>query len=344
MIKKLITMVVTLVLCLGLTACSTEEKVIEPISRTEIFMGTAIKVTLYDSNNEEILNKVFDRIVEIENLVSINKEGTEIDELNKNAGVKPVKLSEDSYNIVEKGLEYSKISNGGYDISIGPLVKLWSIGLPEANVPTEDKIKEAINKVGYSKVEINKDTKEVFLKEEGMILDLGSIAKGYVTDEVVDILKKEGVTQAIIDLGGNIYALGKKDGVDRWKVGIQDPNSERGNVVGAIDVSDKTVVTTGIYERFLEKDGVKYHHVLNPKTGYPYETNIAGVTIVSDKSIDADALSTLIFTKGVDEGLKFIEELENIDAIFITKDNKIYLTKGIKDNFQLMNENFEIDN
>lgn len=343
MSRKLIISVITIVLCLGLTACEGKEKVSKPISRTEIFMGTPINITLYDSNNEEILDNVFNRISDIENLVSINKEGTEIDMLNKNSGLKPVKLSDDSYNIVKKGLEYSEIAQGGYDISVGSLVKLWSIGLPEAKIPSQGEINETIKKVGYENIEINEENKEVFLREKGMILDLGSIAKGYVADEVVKILKNQGVKQAIIDIGGNIYALGKKDGETNWKVGIQDPNSERGNVVGSIEVSNKSVVTTGIYERFLEKDGTKYHHIINPKTGYPYETNIAGVSIVANKSIDADALSTLIFTKGVEEGIKFIDSLENIDAIFITKDNKIYLTNGLKNNFELINDKFNLE-
>ena len=177
-----------------------------------------------------------------------------------------------------------------------------------------------------------------------MEVDLGSIAKGYAADEVVKILKQEGIRSAIIDLGGNIYALGSKNSDNNWKVGIQDSFSDRGKVIGAVEVFDKTVVTSGIYERFIEEDGVRYHHILNPKTGYPYETDIAGVSIIADNSIDADALSTLTFTKGVKEGLKFVENLDNVDAIFITNDKKIYLTENIKDNFKLMNNDFEISN
>ena len=177
-----------------------------------------------------------------------------------------------------------------------------------------------------------------------MQLDLGGIAKGYAADEVVKILKQEGIRSAIIDLGGNIYALGSKNSDNNWKVGIQDSFSDRGKVIGAVEVFDKTVVTSGIYERFIEEDGVRYHHILNPKTGYPYETDIAGVSIIADNSIDADALSTLTFTKGVKEGLKFVENLDNVDAIFITNDKKIYLTENIKDNFKLMSNDFEISN
>lgn len=346
--KKVITFFITTILIISLVGCTKEKskdtKLKDPISRTELFMGTAIKITLYDGGSEEILDKAFKRVIDLEDLVSINKSGTEIVELNKNSGINPVKLSDDSFNIIEKGLEYSKASKGGYDITIGPLVKLWSIGLPEAKVPNENEIKEAIKHVDYSKLKINKDTNEVFLSEKGMMIDLGSIAKGYAADEIVKLLKEEGVTEAIVDLGGNIYALGKKEGNKNWKIGIQDPNTERGNVVGMVETYNKSVVTTGVYERFIEKDGVKYHHILNPKIGYPYKTDIAGVSIIADKSMDADALSTLIFTKGLDEGIKFIETLDGVDAIFIMNDRKVYITEGVRDSFKLTNESFELAN
>lgn len=346
MTRKIITIIISLFLVIGVTGCenSSESVTSEPLSRLELFMGTAIKVTLYNGGSEEILDKVFDRILEIENLVSINKENTEITNLNENAGIKPVKLSETSYEIIKKGIHYSQISQGGYDVTIGPLVKLWSIGLPQAKVPNNDEIEKTIKAIDYSKVIMNDETKEVFLSEPNMMIDLGSIAKGYVADEVVNILKEENVDQAIIDLGGNIYALGLKNGDTNWKIGIQNPFDSRGEVVGVLEVSNKSVVTSGIYERFIEKDNVKYHHILNPKTGYPFETTIAGVSIVSDKSIDADALSTLVFTKGVEEGLEFVESLENIDAIFITNNKEVYTTSGLKDNFKILNDEFKLSN
>ena len=306
--KKLLTMIVISILAIGNIGC-VKEDINQPISQTEIFMGTPISITLYDGGNQKILDKVFEKIVEIEDLVSINKENTEITKLNESAGVEKVKLSNLSYDILKKGIEYSKLSNGSYDITIGPLVKLWSIGLEGAKVPSKDEINEAIGYIDYNNIEINDSTKEAFLTKEGMEVDLGSIAKGYAADEVVKILKQEGI-----------------------------------RVIGAVEVFDKTVVTSGIYERFIEEDGVRYHHILNPKTGYPYETDIAGVSIIADNSIDADALSTLTFTKGVKEGLKFVENLDNVDAIFITNDKKIYLTENIKDNFKLMSNDFEISN
>lgn len=342
MSKKIIMIIMSLVLSISVVGCSKNNK--DPISRTELTMGTVVKITLFDGGSEEVLDKAFNRIGEIEDLVSVNKEGTELDKLNENSGIRPVKLSDTSYDIINRGLYYTKLSKGGYDLTIGPLVKLWSIGLPEAKVPTQEEINQAISKIDYTKVEINPDTKEVFLTEKGMSIDLGSIAKGYATDEVVDILKTEGVKSAIIDLGGNIYALGLKEGNKNWNIGIQNPFDDRGSAIGSLQVSDKTVVTSGVYERYIEKDGIKYHHILNPITGYPYDTEIQGVSIIADKSIDGDALSTLIFTKGIDEGLELVESLNGVDAIFITNEKKVYITEGLRGNFKITNEDFKLFN
>lgn len=340
---KKIVIFISLILMIFIVGCSTKD-VDEPISRTEIIMGTTVGVTLYENGSEEVLDKVFKRVQEIENLVSINKEETEIDKLNENAGISPVKLSDTSFEIIEKALYYSKLSNGGYDLTVGPLVKLWNIGLPEAKVPTQEEINEVIKNIDYTKVVLNKDTKEVFLSQKGMLLDLGSIAKGYAADEIVKILKEENINSAIIDLGGNIYALGFKEGNKNWKIGIQNPFDNRGKIVGSLEVSNKTVVTSGVYERYIEQDGQTYHHILNPETGYPYETDIAGVSIIADKSIDGDALSTLVFTKGLEKGLELVENIDGVDAIFITNNKEVYVTKDLKDNFKITNEEFILKN
>lgn len=307
-------------------------------------MGTVVTVTLYDNKSEKIIDKAFEEVKKIEQLVSINMEGTELDEVNNNAGIKPVKVSDDTYNIIKKGLEYSSLTNGSFDITIGPLVKLWSIGLPEAKVPTLDEIKGALKYINYKDVEINDSEKTVFLKKPGMIIDLGGIAKGYTADVIAQTLKDEGVEKAIIDLGGNVYALGEKAENTLWRIGIQNPDQTRGEIVGSINVKDKSIVTSGIYERFIEQDGVKYHHILSPETGYPYDNEIAGVTIISDKSIDGDALSTSVFSMGVAKGLEFVNSLPDIEAIFITKDHKVYLTEGSQEIFKLTNDDFEIMN
>ena len=327
-----------------LTSCSKNNKSSEPLSKSELLMGTVVTVSLYDSTNEEILNKVFNKVKELESILSINENGTLVDKINEEAGINPVKVDDYTYTVVKKGVEYSKLSNGLFDISVGPIVKLWSIGLPEAKVPTKQEIDEKLPLIGYSDIEINDADKTIYLKRKGMMLDLGGIAKGYTADVISDILTEEGVNSAIINLGGNIFAHGKKPNGDEWKIGIQDPFSERGGIIGTLITSNKSIVTSGIYERYIEEDGIKYHHILSPKTGYPYENEIAGITIVSDKSTDGDALSTSVFAMGVEEGMNFVNSINGIDAIFITKDNKVYITDGLKNIFTLSNSDFTLVN
>lgn len=339
--KKKIVILLICISSFSLFGCQKSSKK-EILTRTELFMGTSIKVNIYNTSDNEILDKVFERVKEIEELVSINKDGTEIDNLNESAGNTGVKLSEDSINIIKKGIYYSSMSNGGYDISIGPLVKLWNIGFEGAKVPTSKEIDDVLDDINYKNIHIDGNT--VMLEKEDMMLDLGSIAKGYAADEIAKILSENKIEKAIIDLGGNIYVLGEKEKNTPWKVGVQNPFSTRGDVIGTVKSSNKSIVTTGIYERYIDDGENKYHHVLDPKTGYPYETSIAGVTIIADKSIDADAISTMVFTMGIEEGIEFIEKEQGIDAIFITNEREVYTTSGVKDNFELVNSDFIFKN
>lgn len=317
----------------------------EPVKRTEMLMGTVISVTLYDSTDESILDKVFDKVKNLEETFSINETGTEVDKINDNAGIEPVKVSDDTIEVVKEGIYYSDLSHGKFDITIGPLVKLWNIpDRPTEDIPTQDELNLVLPLTNYKDVVIDEANKTVFLTRPGMMLDLGGIAKGYAADVISKMLTDEGVKSAIIDLGGNIFAHGEKVSGDAWKIGIQNPFSNRGEIVGAISVKNKSIVTSGIYERYIEVDGVKYHHILNPETGYPYENDIAGITIISDKSTTGDALSTSVFALGIEEGMKFVEELDDVDAIFVTKEKGIYVTSGIRDNFELRDENFKLMN
>lgn len=344
-ITKIFTFLTLLIFSLGiLVGCSKDNKVTTPLSRSEVLMGTVVDVTLYDSTDEKILDKVFEKVKDLEKTLSINENGTLVDEINAEAGIKPVKVDDDTYNIIKKGIEYAKLSNGLFDISVGPIVKLWNIGLPEAKVPTQEEINAKLPLIGYNDIELNENDKTVFLKRTGMMIDLGGIAKGYTADVISDILTEEGVKSAIINLGGNVFTHGKKVNGDDWRVGIQNPFSDRGDIVGSITTSNKSIVTSGIYERYIEKDGVKYHHILSPKTGYPYDNEIAGITIISDTSADGDALSTSVFAMGVEDGMKFVNSIDGIDAIFITKDNKVYITDGIRSIFTLTNSDFTVAN
>ncbi|MBU5590264.1 FAD:protein FMN transferase [Clostridium sp. MSJ-4] len=316
----------------------------DPISKSEVLMGTFCTVKIYDSKDTKILDKAFDRIKEIENEVSINKENTELDKVNANAGKERVNVKNDTYTIIKKGKEYSKLSSGTFDITIGPIVKLWGIGTDSARLPSEDEIKERLPLINYEDLEIDEKNHSIYLNKKGMVIDLGAIAKGYTADEIAKVLRENNVQSAIIDLGGNIYALGNNSKGNPWKIGVQSPFLERGETIGYVEEKDKSVVTSGIYERYFEQDGKRYHHILNPKDGYPYDNEIAGVTIVSDTSMDGDALSTTLFSLGVEKGLDFINKIPNVDAVFVTKDKDLYITPGLKDIFKLTNKDFKMRN
>lgn len=317
-----------------------------PASRTEFLMGTVVTVKIYDKDKEDVLDPVFEKIQDLADKITVNDDEakSEIDQINKNAGISPVHVSKDIFSLVKAGKAYSEQANGSFDITIGPLSSLWHIGFPDARKPSQEEINQVLPLIDYQSIELNEEDQSVYLQNKDMQLDLGGIAKGFITDQVVKVLKKHDVTSAIIDLGGNVYVLGKNPSGNKWTVGIQDPFSPRGQIIGSIQLTNKSVVTSGVYERYLEVDGKVYHHLLNPQDGYPFDNDIAGVSVITDYSTDGDALSTLLFSKGVEDGLKFAEEMDGIEAIFITHNKEVYVTSGIKNKFKLTNEEFTLKN
>ena len=318
----------------------------DPYSRTEFLMGTVVNVKIYDEGKKEVLTAVFDRIEELSEKITVNDGQSEVEKINEQAGTQPLEVSDDVYFLLKAAYGYSKESDGGFDMTIGPLTDLWRIGFDDAKKPTQSEIDTSLALVDYSKVELDDEKHTIFLKDKDMRLDLGAIAKGYITDEAVETLKANGVSTAIVDLGGNIFVLGNSPRAKgaEWNVGIQDPFETRGEILGSIPISDKTIVTSGIYERFIEVDGKKYHHLLDPETGYPFNNELAGVSIITEQSIDGDGLSTVVFSKGLESGLDFINQSEGIEAIFVTKDKSVYLSNGMKEQFRLNNDDFTLKN
>lgn len=312
----------------------------EPYSDRQFLMGTYVQIKIYDEGKEYVLKEAFDRVAELADKITVNDPGSEIDEINENAGIRPVALTPDVYELVSKSYTYSVDSNGGFDLAIGPITQLWHIGFPDARKPSQEEIDNALKLVNYHNVELNDEEQTVFLKEKGMSLDLGAIAKGFITDKVVDLLQEQDVTTAIVDLGGNIYVLGysPKGEQKDWTVGIQDPNQERNKIVGTVPAHNQSLVTSGIYERNLIVGDESYHHLFDSRTGYPFDNEIAGVTIISEYSTDGDALSTVVFADGVVEGMNYVESYPGIEAIFVTKNNDIYLSSGIQESFELNEE------
>ena len=309
------------------------------------FLNSILTLDIYDTglDNAKINQEVEDRVRELENKMSTKIATSEVSKINDNAGIDKVKVSDDTYTVIKEALKYGKISKGKFDITVGNLVDLWGIGTENEKVPSKEEIQKALATVDYNKVEIDDNNKTVFLKDKGMKIDLGAIAKGYVADDIVKILEKDGVKSAIINLGGNVYVYGNKAGKN-FKIGIRNPLSPDPNdYLGIYQSQNESVVTSGVYERFFEKDGKRYHHILSTSDGYPIDNNLISTSIITKSSMDADALSTTTFALGLEEGLKLIENTKNTEAMFITADKKIYMTSGLKEKFELKNSDFTIE-
>lgn len=328
-----------LIITLLLSSCSIDSK---PRKETNFLIGTFVSITVFDNYSDKLFDEIFNRIKDIENKMSIKQISSEVIDINKNAGITKVNVSHDTIEVLKKAQYYSNLSNGSFDISIGPIEKLWAIGSENEGIPSITDIENSLPLVNYKNILIDEKNLTVKLLKENIIIDLGGIAKGFAADEVVKILKSYNVKSAIIDLGGNIFAYGHKNNSENWKIGIQNPFDNRNEYLGIVDVNNKSVVSSGTYERFFKENGKIYHHILNPKTGYPIENSLIGINIISDKSIDGDALSTTIFSLGLEKGLEVINGIDNTEAIFITKDKKVYLSKNINTNFTLTNNNFII--
>ncbi|MBE6024873.1 MAG: FAD:protein FMN transferase [Cellulosilyticum sp.] len=340
-------LILTSLVVIFLISCSKEIHLSSktPLSRQNFVLGTIVTISLYDSDSEELLDRAFNKLTELENILSINKTNTVIDTINHHAGITPVEVDEATYHLIKKGLYYSELTSGAFDITIGPLVKLWNIGFPSAHIPSQEEITNKLPLVDYHLMTLDDSTHSVYLGKEGMLLDLGGIGKGYATDEIAKLLRAEGVNHAIINLGGNIYTIGDKPDNRLWTIGVQNPFNPNGDSMGTIGISNQSIVTSGIYERYITaEDGTTYHHILDPSTGYPFTNELAGVSIISDSSTDGDALSTATFALGLENGLTFIESIDGVDAIFITMDYKVYTTSGIKNQFKLTNSEFTLCN
>jgi thiamine biosynthesis lipoprotein len=337
------TIVASLLVFVALS-CSQE---VERHSETELLLGTVLTVTLYGSDTDEIFDQIFDRVAEIERKMSTSEDDyqtTELLKVNRAAGEAPIEVSPDTFYVVEQALDYSRISNGRFDLSVAPLVRLWGIGTDSARVPEEGEIEEALEAVDFRRVQLLPEQEAIYLPESGMGVDVGAIAKGYAADEAARIIRESGKESALLDFGGNILTLGTKPDGSLWRIGIQLPESQarRGVFIGIAEVEDLSVVTSGTYERFFIEDDVRYHHILDTETGYPVRNRLESVTIITEDSIRADALSTSIFAMGLEAGLLFAEQLSDVEALFVTDTREIHMTTGMDEYFRLTNDEYTI--
>lgn len=315
-------------------------RVSAPTTRTELVFGTVCAITL-PKPDDALLARVFARLRELEATVSANRDDTNVAEINRSSGISPAHAAPDTIAILRAALSYAKQTDGLFDPTIGPLVKAWGIGTDAAAVPSQDTIDAARSLVDYRRVTIG-ESDTVFLSKSGMRLDLGGIAKGHAADLAAQILREAGADRAIVDLGGNIYAVGEKKRGTPWTIGIRDPETNRGAPILSIPVSNASVVTSGAYERFFVEGGRRYHHIVNPRTGWPAETGLLSVTIVSPNSMRADALSTSAFLLGAKEGLALVEAEPEAEAIIIDAKRRIYATSGLRGKIRVLDDRFSV--
>lgn len=309
-----------------LTGC---ERKVEPISKSGFMLNTFVTVTLYDKDGPEILNDCLDLCRSYENIFSKTLEGSEVYKLNhRPAGEQTVTVSADVAALVSKGLSYSQMSDGAFDITVEPLSSLWDFTSPDPVIPPKEDIRRAVEKVDYRNLKFEDNTL-TFLSGD-TTLDFGAIAKGYIADRMKDYLLKQGVKSAVINLGGNVLCVGQKPDGTPFKIGLQKPYADRNETIETLDIRDMSVVSSGVYERHFEKDGVNYHHILNPKDGYPYENGLVSVTILSKLSVDGDALSTTCFSLGLEKGMELVETMDDVYGVFITEDYKVHYSDGAR--------------
>lgn len=338
--------------CGNITDADTSTTGNQPISISSIKLNTAVQITIYDSQDKALLDDCLALCDKYELIFSRTNEKSELYKLNHRKDVSdgdfstdgpttpyPVSgtadtwhISEDLAALLSEGLDITRESDGAFDIAIAPLTSLWDFTAEDPEVPDDAAIQKALPLCSSDGVTIN--GQDITLPSDDIQFDVGAIAKGYIADHLKDFLIKKGVKSAIINLGGNVLCIGSKPDGTPFKIGIQKPFADRNETEAVMDITGKSVVSSGIYERCFKQDGKLYHHILNPQTGYPYDNGLISVTIISDQSVDGDALSTTCFALGLEDGLKFAEK-KGVQAVFITEDYELHYTDGFRDEIRV---------
>ena len=316
------------------------------LDKEDFIFNTRVHQKIY-YNKEVGINEV-QKIVEqatilmqeFEEKLSFFNEESEVSIINKNASKGFKKVSEDTFEILKKAVYYSKLTNGIFDITIAPLVKAWKINSDNPVILDDDKINELIKLVDYEDVILNENNLSVMLLRENQKIDLGGIAKGYIADKIIDFYKQNNVKSAIINIGGNIKVLGEKDDGSLLNIGIYEPKKHSEKIICSIEARDKSIVTSGGYERAFNYNDELYCHILNPKSGYPIKSDLKSITVVSSESIDGDALSTPLFIMGKDKAYEFMKKY-NISGVMITDGDEIIITKDLLNGFKVF-ENYKV--
>lgn len=308
------------------------------VKKSQFLFGTIVDITaiVKNTHDQKAVDLAFEVIKDIDSRMGVYNNDSEVSQINR---LSTARVSADTFEVIQKAIDVSRLSNGAFDVTVGPLIDVW--GFRNKNhIPSDVELTNALSLVDYRKIRIDRPHLTVKLASQGMKIDLGAIAVGYAVDKAVNVLKDAGVKNALVDGGGEIYALGSPPGKDAWRIGIQHPR-RMNDLLGTIELKDMAISTSGDYENYFEVNGKRYCHIMNPKTGKPVE-GVMSVTVVANSTVEADALSTALFIMGAEDGMKLAERLGNIECIIVTgsneKDMKINVSSGLKGKVQFNKE------
>lgn len=296
-------------------------------------MGTTITLSVTHEKPEDVLHDIVSLLTVYNHRFSANTDDSELNKINQQAGRQSVSVHPELYELIKIGKTHSLASNSFLNIAIGPLVQTWRIGFDNARVPSPREIQPLLDRINPANIHLNDQTYSVFLSEEGMKIDLGALAKGYISDRIIEYLQQVEATSALINLGGNIVtygpALNRPDNL--WRIGIQNPTKTRGQSQIVLKVQNESIVTSGIYERNLQVDGKNSHHIFDSNTGYPIKTDLASLTIVSDLSIDGEIWTSRLFGLPPKKIIQTLDDLPQIDGLVITNKGSLYTSTNLID-------------
>lgn len=308
--------------------------------KSKMLMDTVVTITVVsdsDSNAEKAIDNAFAVIEKIDGLLNFYSDKSEISAINRNAGTNLVSVSPETMEVIEKATHISELTEGSFDITIGPVMELWNFHIKKK--PDDRTIKSRLHLVDYKSIAINKTGSTVYLKKNNMKIDLGGVAKGYAADKAVEELKKNGIQSGIVSIAGDIKAFGLKPDGRPWKIGIKNPRQKNKDdeIIAVMELTDMAISTSGDYERYFIEDGKRYHHLLNPKTGYPADS-CQSVSIMAKDGAIADPLSTGIFIIGHERGIKLLEE-NKISGFMVDKEGRIYITSDLRGRIEIKRHN-----
>jgi len=319
------TLLFMLMLFISASGCTGQKTV----QKTESIMGTDVTITVVARNAQEgeaAIDAGMAELRRLDAMMSLYKDSSEITRVNLAAGTGPVRVSPEMIEVVEHATKISALSNGVFDITVGPLVVLWQMRLKQGTVPSDREIERVRSLVNYRDIIVDKNASTIFLRKPGMIMDLGGM-KGYLADRVADIIKKRGITNAIIAVAGDIWVLGQREDGSPWKIGVQHPR-EQDKTLAVLEFKDKYISTSGDYERFVIRERKRYHHIIDPRTGKP-STGVISVTLIGDKGSVIDPLTKVPFILGPEEGMKIVKKI-GAEAIIVDDQGKVFMTDGVR--------------